>query len=175
MAQYSSNGEKRHAQNGSTNKNSSVSPNLLATVKAAKAAIKADNESAKAERNARRWKTERDPAEYEQQKENQREQYAAAVLADQGREVRAYHKIDAKTKAEREKIVQERAAKRMQRNRMKASQDTKDREADRKFRKRKEAAGWTAEEIAAGLRKLQADRALGRSNDYLGNPDYGKF
>ena len=171
MDEYSSNTKKHHAQIALPAKKSGASPILLATVKAAKAAIEAENEKAKDERNARRWKSQRDPVDYEKQKRGQREEYAA----QKGGKVRAYHKIDAKTEAERQKVMQERAAERMRANRKNARQEAKDREADRKFRARKEAAGWTSEEIEAGLERRRANRQTEQANDYQSNPLYGSF
>lgn len=48
-----------------------------AKLEALLAGIKAKNERKRAERNARRWKEERDPVAYEKQKKDQRATYAA--------------------------------------------------------------------------------------------------
>lgn len=67
------------------------------------AKTKAENEILRAERNARRWKAERDPIEYENQKAKQRSQYAQ----NKTEPVRPYVKIIATTKkdhAEKQKV-----------------------------------------------------------------------
>jgi hypothetical protein len=69
---------------------------------------KARNEAERATRNARRWKEERDPVEYEQQKKKQRGEYAHKI----GGPVRSYEKIPATSKAEHKELAKKRDAER---------------------------------------------------------------
>ena len=136
--------------------------------------IKADNKRLKNQRNARRWKAERDPAEYERQKAAQREAYRHRISSEEDREIRAYQPVDGKTRQEREANARQRDAERKKAERAGFSQDEKDREADRKWARRQVNAGKTAEEIETGLAKRVTDRK-NRPVPYGGNPNFGRF
>ncbi|MDD9730443.1 hypothetical protein PVW46_11035 [Mameliella sp. AT18] len=71
-------------------------------LQAAIAKISAENERLRAARNSRRWRAERDPVEYEEQKVRQRAEYAKVIAETEGREVRPYMHIQGDTPAERE-------------------------------------------------------------------------
>lgn len=150
---------------------------LREVVKAKRDQIAADNEAAKATRNARRWKRERDPLEYEKQKAGQREAYAAKVEAEEGREVRAYVKVQGKTRAEHDDNARQRHAERERERRANATQAEKDKANDDRSARRWRKKGWTEEQIAEGLAKRKADR-LHRQPEpgpYEENPNFGAF
>lgn len=150
---------------------------LIDTVQDKRAQIVADNEAAKAERNARRWKRERDPVEYEKQKTAQREAYAAQIAAEEGREVRAYVRVPGTTREEHEENAKARDAARKREARSRASQEAKDRDADNRAVRRWRKKGWTEAQIADELAKRAAGR-LHRQPDpgeYEDNPLYGAF
>lgn len=150
---------------------------LAETIKKKRADIAAENERLKSVRNSRRWKSERDPAEYEKQKADQRAAYAAKVGAEEGREVRAYMKVPGKTRAEHEENAKKRHAEKERDRWSKVSQDKKDKKADDVFAARKRKAGWTEERIAQELDKRAADRLMRQPDpgNYKDNPDFGAF
>lgn len=150
---------------------------LTETIKKKREDIAAENERLKSERNARRWKSERDPAEYEKQKAGQRDEYAAKILNEEGREVRAYLKVPGATRGEREANAKQRHAEKQRDRWSKVSQDEKDRKNDKVWAGRKRKAGWTEEQIATALVERSIER-LNRQPDpgkYEDNPDYGAF
>jgi hypothetical protein len=132
--------------------------------------IKADNERVRSERNARRWKAERDPVEYERQKERQRQNYAdgfgrSCDLAEQP--VRSYQKIPAVTKEEHLEQAKSRDA-----ARQKARYDSltpaerqaeSDAKADRRFVKLRLSKGIPEDEIKAQLVARIAEREVARA------------
>jgi hypothetical protein len=128
-----------------------------------------ENEELKAARNARRWKAERNPVHYSKQLVAQREAYAA-LIANEGREVRAYAKIEGNTPAERKQARLDAHAERNRTARAKAPQKAKDAAADRKWVKRAEAKGMSAEDIAQGLKGRIRERSL-----YENHATYGSF
>lgn len=148
---------------------------LLETVRRGRAKIAAANDAARAERNAQRWKAERDPDEYQKQLERQRAEYAAKIKTEEGREVRAYQKVPGATKAEREENRRARAAERMRESRENSPRETKDKDADRKWVARQRKKGLTEEEIEAGLERRREERQAERAYDYARNPDFGRF
>ncbi|MFA7433929.1 MAG: hypothetical protein WCZ72_09465 [Gemmobacter sp.] len=126
--------------------------------------IAADNEREREARNARRWKVERDPAEYERQKERQRQQY----IPKHGGPVRPYEKIVATTKAEREEQAKARHAER-EKNRYASMtpaerQAKSDRVADEAWAARRRDKGVPEDIIQAGLairiQEREAKRAV---------------
>lgn len=148
--------------------------NLSEVVKAKRAQIAADNEVAKAVRNARRNKQERDPAEYQKQKVEQREAYAAKIAAEEGREVRAYAKVPGQTRAEHDENARQRHAERERERRTNATQVEKNKDNDRKWAARQRKKGWTEDQIAEGLAKRAADRQA-KPDAYESNPLHGAF
>lgn len=113
--------------------------------------IEADNARLSAERNARRWKDERDPEEYERQKAHQRRQYAD----ERGGSVRPYEKIEAATKTEHREKAQARDAARKKKRYDAMSpaerQAKSDRTADAAWCARRRAEGMSEDEIQAAL------------------------
>jgi hypothetical protein len=136
--------------------------------------VASENERNKATRNARRWKEERDPVEYEAQKVQQKVEYAAKIAEEEGREVRAYVKVPGKTVEERERNRLARKAEKEAARRSTAPTATKHKNADRMWIKRKKAAGWTPGRIAEGLAQRHADRQTD-PGEYENNPLYGAF
>ncbi|MBW7056984.1 hypothetical protein KY389_09795 [Paracoccus bogoriensis] len=125
--------------------------------------IEADNARQRDERNARRWKAERDPEEYERQKAKQRHQYADA----QGGSVRSYSKIEATTRTEHAEKAKARDAAR-QKARYHAMtpaerQAKSDQIADKRFVERRREKGIPEDLIQAALavriREREAERA----------------
>lgn len=154
-----------------------VPSKLAETIKKKRSDIITENERLKSERNSRRWKEERDPAEYEKQKADQRAEYAAKVATEEGREVRAYLKVPGTTRAEREANAKQRHAEKQRDRWSKVSQDEKDKKNDKVWASRKRKAGWTQEQIAKGLVERAVER-LNRQPDpgkYEDNPDFGAF
>lgn len=151
--------------------------NLRELVKAKRDQIAAENEAERAERNKRRWKAERDPVEYEKQKAAQREEYAAKIATEGGREVRSYEMVPGKTRAEHDANAKARDAARKRDERGKASQEKKDAEADRKWAARQRQKGWSEEQIQQGLDKRADDRRHRQPDPgpYESNPLYGAF
>ncbi|MCA1777727.1 MAG: hypothetical protein LC676_19605 [Loktanella sp.] len=158
-----------------------INADLRKTIEEKQAKIKAENEAKRRERNARRWREQRDPVEYDRQKAKQRGDYAAQIAADEGRNVRAYTPVPGKTRAEHDKNAKARDAERKRASRKNADQAAKDREADRKWERRKRGAGWTDEQIIEGLANLAAKRAADRYYSqpepvaYADNPNFGLF
>jgi len=113
--------------------------------------IEADNARLCAERNARRWKDERDPEEYERQKAHQRSQYADARDGS----VRPYEKIEAATKTEHKEKAQARDATRQKKHYDGMSpaerQAKSDRTADAAWCARRRAEGMSEDQIQAAL------------------------
>jgi hypothetical protein len=128
---------------------------------AASARIKSENEADRAARNARRWKAERNPAEYEAQKERQRREYQPLG----GGPVRPYVKITASTKTERAELAKARDA---ERHRGKYAvmppeerQSVSDRKADRLWLERRRAKGVAEDILVAALAvRVQQREAL---------------
>lgn len=141
-----------------------------------RAQIAADNAAARTERNARRWKSERDPVEYEKQKVEQRKAYALQIETEEGREVRSYVKVPGKTRGQHKENAKARDAERKRIERSRATQSDKDAEADRKWVARKQKAGWSEAQIAEGLLARQEERLQRRrETDYDNHPLYGAF
>lgn len=136
-----------------------------------------ENERLKSERNARRYKAERDPIEYERQKAGQRAEYAVQIAEEQGRSVRAYEKIPGKTRAEHDQNSRQRRAERERERRAAQDQSEKDKRADHVWAKRKREAGWTSDEIRKGLEERAEKRLYRRPEPvpYEDNPNYGMF
>lgn len=144
-------------------------------------AIEADNLAQKEERNDRRRAARRASPEYQLELKEAREAYAEKIAAEEGREVRGYEKVPGKTAEERTANAKAREADRERERRAIADQATKDRQADKKYVKRKRAVGWTDEQIEDGLALLREQRAADRIHrqpdpaKYEDNPDYGAF
>lgn len=160
---------------------------LMETARQWQAKNKSENETLKAERNARRWRLQRknsngtDTPEYAADKKLKRDEYAAKIEAE-GRSVRAYEKIEGATPDEREANKLKRDRERKAKERANATQADRDAEADRKFRRRRENAGDTPEQIEAKLAKVRASRAEKRvrakrdhDGGYDNHPLYGIF
>lgn len=150
---------------------------LLKLVREKSAQIAADNEAAKAERNARRWREQRDPIEYEKQKEKQREEYANLIAAEEGREVRAYTKVPGKTRAEHAENAKARHAEKQRARWGNVTQAEKDAKADKVWLGRMRKKGWTDEQLAQGLAKRATDRLYRKPEPvpYEENPNFGLF
>ncbi len=140
-------------------------------------AIAAENEARRVARNARRYREERDPVEYENQKAKQRDEYEAKVETEEGRKVRRYVKVPGKTRAEHDENARAREADRKRASRANTDQADKDREADRKWEGRMREKGWTDGEIAQGLAERQTNRRYRQfeSVSYEDNPNFGLF
>lgn len=154
-----------------------VPSKLAETIKKKRSDIIVENERLKSKRNSRRWKEERDPAEYEKQKADQRAEYAAKVAAEEGREVRAYLKVPGTTRAEREANAKQRHAEKQRDRWSKVSQDEKDRKADQMKSARMRKAGVSEDQIAEEMAR-RAEKRLLRQPDpgnYEDNPDFGAF
>lgn len=136
--------------------------------------IKAENAALKSERNARRWKEERDPIAYEAQKVAQREEYAEQIAHTQGRQVRDYVPVVGQDHSEREEVRRNRKAAADAKRTASQTQDEKDAKADRKWLVRQVKAGKTEEQCKAGMAKRLTDRKL-RVSSYKKNPSYGQF
>lgn len=149
-----------------------AAPRFLEPMRKKMREIEAENLSLKAERNARRWKAERDPVAYEAQKVAQRERYR---LEDaKGRDVRTYRPVIGDTKEQRHLNAKARDAQRKVVERANASQDKKDAEADRKWKLRKRKAGWTNTQIEIGMTTRLAERERRPLPDEQ-NPNFGQF
>ncbi|WP_420010467.1 hypothetical protein [Tateyamaria sp.] len=139
-----------------------------------RANVKAENQRLKAERNARRWKAERDPIAYEAQKVAQREEYAAHIATTEGRNVRSYEPVAGETVEERDHNRRARkAAADAARNGAK-SQAEKDAASDRKWLARQIKKGATEAECHAGMARRIEDRKH-RAVPYENNPEFGQF
>lgn len=129
-----------------------------------RAKLDVENAGLRAERSARRYKAERDPAEYEAQKERQRRQYQA----QKGGPVRSYEKIVAGTREERAILAKDRDTARKGRSRAAMSpqerQADTDRKADRQWESRRRAKGVPEAEIQAELIIHVQDRAAERAD-----------
>lgn len=154
-----------------------IKGDLRQAIEQAQAKIIAENEAKRVERNARRWREQRDPVEYNRQKIKQRADYAAQIAADEGREVRAYAPVLGKTRAEHDENAKARDAARKRASRSKADQVQKDKDADRTWTRRMRKNGWTDQQIAQGLAKRAADRYYRRPEPvaYEDNPNFGLF
>lgn len=142
--------------------------------KAFKANVEAENERLRTERNARRFKAERDPVEYAKQKVEQREQYAAEIAKNEDREVRSYLKIEAANKIERDVIRKERNAETKRKSRANATPEDRAARADKVWEQRAIKRGLTQDQIAEGLAKRRRDQKFNAA-PYSENDDYGKF
>lgn len=132
-----------------------------ALAKAISDRIKAQNEADRSARNARRWKAERDPAEYEAQKERQRRQYQP-----RGEAVRPYAKIIAGTAEEHDDLAKARDADRQRGKYASLSpadrQAKSDRIADEAWLARRRNNGMSEEALAAAFAVRVQDRAAKR-------------
>lgn len=143
---------------------SQVSFDRRAVIEATIAKIKADNERERAARNARRYKAERDPVEYEAQKVRQRSEYQAG----KDRPVRSYEKIIASTAEELQQITRARNA--AQKAKGRAAMTPSERQADndtkveRRWVERRRAKGIPEEVIQAAfivyIQERDARRAM---------------
>lgn len=134
-----------------------------ALFEATSARIKAQNEADREARNAQRWKAERDPLEYEAQKERQRQQY----IPKNGSAVRSYRKIVATNEADREEQAKVRDAER-QKQRYAGMTDAEkkaksDEVADRAWMERRRDKGIPEEVIRAGLITRMQERDAKRA------------
>ncbi len=160
---------------------SGLSEALRELVEAKREAIVADNLAKKEERNDRRRAARRASPEYQLELKEAREAYADKIAAEESREVRGYQKVPGKTAEERAENAKAREADRERERRASADQATKDRQADKKYVKRKRAAGWTDEQIEEGLASLREQRAADRIHrqpdpgKYEDNPEFGAF
>lgn len=113
--------------------------------------IAADNARDREARNARRWKVERDPLEYEAQKERQRREYQPR----DGVAVRSYEKITAATEADHENEAKARQAKREAKRYAGMTpaqkQAKSDATAEKNWQDRRREKGVPEELIQAGL------------------------
>lgn len=124
---------------------------------------KADNEKRRLERNAKRYKAERDPKEYERQKARQRQEYADEC----GGDVRSYEKIAAATKDDHAKIRRVRDAARKKSSYAAQSAEERkaesDKKADRQFVQRRKNKGVSdaviQAELEARVQKREAERS----------------
>ena len=173
MSNNSTPGQDQPQENVSDQEKSKTDRRAL--IKATRQKIEADNLARKDERNARRWKAERDPEEYDQQKAGQREEYAQMIRETEGRDVRAYTKVPGQTPAERAENRRKRKAERQRKNWANASQAEKDAKADRVWIARQRKKGLSEAEIEAGLAKRRADREGDRVNSYADNDGFGAF
>lgn len=146
---------------------------LSEVVKAKREQIAEDNEAEKPVRDARRRALRRASPEYQIERAEARETYAAKIAAEQGRAVRPYSKVPGKTRAEHDENAKKRDAARKREERSLASQKDKDDEADRKWKARKRKIGWSEAKIAEGLEKRVRDRKAARPYD--DNPGFGRF
>lgn len=148
------------------------------------AKIKADNEKERDARNSRRWKAERDPAEYAAQKDRQREQYA---LGKSGT-VRSYEKIKAATVTERDEIRKGRDASRKKDRYANQSPEERqaesDKKAERQFVKRRREKNMAEDLIQAELvayihareaKRAKAKAELAEEDMMRENPIFGMF
>lgn len=136
---------------------------LRALMQATSDRIKAENEQMREARNARRWKAERDPLEYEAQKERQRREYQPRG----GGPVRSYEKLTGATKAEREDEAKARHAEREAKRYAALTPDEKqaksDRIADDAWIARRRDKGIPEEIIQAGLIVRLQEREVKRA------------
>lgn len=154
-----------------------IAPNIAKLAREKREQIAADNSAKRAANNARRWKAERDPDEYEKQKADQKAAYADMIADTEGREVRAYVTVPGETRSEHDQNARDRDAARKRDERKNASQEAKDRDADRKWSNRKRKAGWTEEQIAQELAERQEARRHRQPEPgpYEDNPNFGAF
>lgn len=133
-------------------------PRLLDHVRDTRAKIEKENAEARDARNAKRWKAERDPIEYEAQKAKQRADYAA----EKGGVVRPYEKIEGKARDEHDENAKKRHAAKEQKRYAKlsavAKQAKSDQSSDNRFKRKKKKAGWSDERIQAELVIVQEKR-----------------
>ena len=136
---------------------------LRKVVRDIKAKIEADNALLRDERNARRWKSERDPEEYALQKELQRQEYAEA----KGGSVRPYTKIEATTVAEHQEKARKRDAERQKErynNMSPAERQAKsDSIANKRFMNRCREKGMSEDEIQIALNARIVEREAKRA------------
>ncbi|SFI83987.1 hypothetical protein [Celeribacter neptunius] len=130
---------------------SNLKPQQRDLIRNTRAKIKQENADLHSARNARRWKAERDPQEYEAQKQRQRAEYAA----ENGGVVRSYEKIEGKTRDEHDENAKKRHAEKEQKRYGNLSPEEKqaksDQSSDNRFRREKKKAGWSEERIQAAL------------------------
>ncbi|NYS26399.1 hypothetical protein HUK65_15540 [Rhodobacteraceae bacterium 2376] len=135
------------------------------------AKLEADNERKCAERNALRWKSQRDPEDYERQKERQRQEYAEA----QGGSVRPYSKIEASSVSEHKEKALARDADRQKRRYEDMSpadrQAKSDRAADEAWIARRQKRGMSDEEINSALAARIVERNARRAASLQRDPD----
>lgn len=173
--------EVEHRADAGEAATSGLSQAMRELVKSKIKATKADNAAKKEERDERRRAARRASPEYQLELKEAREAYANKIASEEGREVRGYQKVPGKTPEEREANTRAREAERERERRANADQATKDRHADKKYVKRKRAAGWTDEQIEEGLTSLREQRAADRIHrqpdpgKYEDNPKYGAF
>ena len=140
-------------------------------IREVRAKIEADNARLRPERNARRWKSERDPEEYERQKERQRQEYAEA----RGGSVRPYSRIEASTRTEHKEKALARDADRQKRRYGDMSpaerQAKSDRVADAAWIARREKQGMSEEEIRTALAARIVERDAKRAASAQRDPD----
>ncbi|MDO6521289.1 hypothetical protein Q4578_06805 [Shimia thalassica] len=150
---------------------------VMDTVREKREQIAADNARNKAERNARRYKAERDPDEYEKQKKDQKAEYADMIAETEGREVRAYVVVPGETRSEKDQNARQRHAEKERKRWANASQEQKDKKNDKVWCSRKGKAGWSEERIALELAKRQEARRHRQPEPgpYEDNPNYGAF
>lgn len=143
------------------------------------AEIKAENERLRKERNSRRWRAERTPAEYQAQKERQRKEYAAGVLAEEGREVRAYEKIGGRTKVEHRENARARHAEQEKQRYNGLSEEERQRindvKADKQFVDRLRKKGMPEADIAERLAHRIAEREAKRFTGGNKPENWGRF
>ncbi|KRS11032.1 hypothetical protein XM53_18305 [Roseovarius atlanticus] len=173
--------EVEHRADAGEAATSGLSKRLRELVKTKIKAIEADNLAKKEERNDRRRAARRASLEYQLELKEAREAYANKIAAEEGREVRGYEKVPGKTAEERAENAKAREADRERERRANADQATKERQADKKYVKRKKAAGWSDEQIEEGLALLHEQRAADRLHrqpdpgKYEDNPKFGAF
>lgn len=156
---------------------------LRSLVRKTKAKIEADNARLREERNARRWKSERDPEEYERQKERQRKEYAEA----QDGSVRPYAKIEATTVSDHKEKARKRDADRQRKRYDNMSPPERraksDSIADKRWMDRCRKKGMSEDEIQAALTariierdaKRASSAQLDEDEEMKKNPVYGMF
>lgn len=154
-----------------------VTHEMRAAVEAKRAEIAADNKAAKEARDARRRAARRASKEYQAELKEARDTYEAKILAEEGREVRAYIKVPGKTRGEREEGAKARDAARKRDERSRATQVEKDAAADKKWAARQRKKNVPEEQIAQGLAKRAADRQHRQPEPgpYEDNPNFGAF
>lgn len=126
--------------------------------------IKAQNDADRQARNARRWTAERDPAEYEAQKDRQRREYQARVGA-----VRSYEKITATSTEEHAEQAKARDADRQRGKYAAMSPDQRraksDGIADKAWLTRHRKNGMAEGELMAALAVRVQERDVKRAEE----------